>query len=167
MKKKIICIGIISILLLTGLTSIVSAPGNSPPSADKPSGKTKILLKKTVYYTCSATDPEGDEVWLKLFHGANLTTGQRETDWKGPFKSGEKVRILFTWLGTPPGKYYLTVKAKDDKGSSVDTSQHLLVEVVEFKSFNKNTIPLIYNILNRFFEKHTNFLPLLKQVLSL
>jgi hypothetical protein len=147
MNKKITCLVVVSLFLLTGLTLTSSA--NSPPAASTPSGQTIILFRNKVRYTCSATDPDGDKVYLMLYHPKNVTAMQ-QTKWYGPYGSGEEVQITFDWWGHNPDKYYLKLKAKDTSGA-IDESTALEVKV-GFEIDSKNTNPVRDKIQIRFLE---------------
>jgi hypothetical protein len=69
----------------------------------------------------NTTDPEGDDVFYTIIWGDGSNS-----DWLGPFHSGEKVTVTHTWES--PGTYTVRAIAKDIYNAISDWSDPLFVE---------------------------------------
>jgi hypothetical protein len=133
MKRKILCFGIVSMFLLTGLTSL-SVFGmkeeknmescmnslnenNRPP--DKPNISGCIKGKTGTNYTYSVTtkDSDGDQVYYNWSWGDNTFSG-----WLGPYDSGAIVDANHSWDKKRYLGYEIKAQAKDETGAESDWS---------------------------------------------
>lgn len=89
----------------TVLTVTISA-NTAPDKPERPSGTTSGRAGTSYTYTSSATDPDGDQVYL-LFDWADGTN----SGWLGPYNSGDTVSASHIW--SAQGSYAVKVKAKD------------------------------------------------------
>ena len=80
----------------------VNSPPNTPERPDGP-GTGEIGVEYT--FTTSTTDPQANSVYYYL------SWGDSNSDWLGPYTSGETVGFTHTW--TVAGTYNISVKAKD------------------------------------------------------
>ena len=79
---------------------------NDPPDTPRIEGPFLVSVNIEYEYTVWATDPEGEDVFYRIYWGDG-TTG-----WSGPYTSGEEITFSHTW--TDPWKpYIITVSAKD------------------------------------------------------
>lgn len=82
-------------------------PPNSPPDRpDQPSGPTSIKVGEEHTYISSATDPDGDQVYLKFDWGDGDDSG-----WLGPKTSGSTFSAKHSW--SEQDGYDITCIAKD------------------------------------------------------
>jgi len=82
-------------------------PPNSPPyRPDRPSGPTPIKVDEEHTYTSSATDPDGNQVYLKFDWGDGDDSG-----WLGPKTSGSVFSAPHRW--DEQGGYDIRCIAKD------------------------------------------------------
>jgi hypothetical protein len=80
---------------------------NSPPDTpSKPTGPTTGDVGKEYTFTTSTTDPQNDNISYLI------SWGNEESDWIGPYASGETVEFTHIW--NEPGTYNVSVKARDD-----------------------------------------------------
>ena len=89
---------------------------NQPPSSPTITGPSRIIRDQPTEYTFSASDPDGDTVYLWI----DWTGDSPDESWEGPFTSGETVIRTHSWEKV--GDYTLRVKAKDDYGTESDWS---------------------------------------------
>lgn len=83
-------------------------PPNSPPDRpDRPDGPTTITAGEEYTYTSSATDPDGDQVYLKFDWGDG-----DPSEWLGPKTSGSGFSDKHIW--DEQGDYEIRCIAKDD-----------------------------------------------------
>lgn len=123
MKKKIICIGIISIFLLTGLTAVLGVgrgitnintlnPTNQPPTMMESTAIWSIIYNKNGMgagpFTAKAEDPEDDECRLCVYicEKDNTTNNKSEcsdysTDWHT-----KRLTISLNPADCPIGTYF-------------------------------------------------------------
>ncbi len=87
-------------------TIIIEEPLNNPPSTPSLTGPTKVKRGKSYSYTVSATDPDGDDLYYKIYWG-----DYSATDWIGPFSSGEAYTASHSWSNT--GDYTIEAIARD------------------------------------------------------
>lgn len=81
-------------------------PNNPPDKPDRPDGPTSIKVGVEHTYTSSATDPDGDQVYLKFDWGDGDAS-----EWLGPKTSGSTFSDEHSW--DEQGYYDITCIAKD------------------------------------------------------
>lgn len=86
---------------------------NSPPSVPSIDGPSSGEAGESYDYTLVSTDPEEDEVYYYIQWGDG-----EETEWLGPFASGESYLHSHTW--DEEGTYIIRAKAKDIHGHESD-----------------------------------------------
>jgi len=126
---------------------------NDPP--DKPSCPSGPKIGKTgISYSFSsiAYDPNNDNIYY-LFDWDDGTN----SDWKGPFHSGQAANISHVWNNK--GTYQIKVKVKDVHGEESVWSDPLPI------SMPKNKVVSLW--LYTFFETNSYMFPLLRQILEL
>ena len=126
---------------------------NDPP--DKPSCPSGPKIGKTgISYSFSsiAYDPNNDNIYY-LFDWDDGTN----SDWKGPFHSGQAANISHVWNNK--GTYQIKVKVKDVHGEESVWSDPLPI------SMPKNKVVSLW--LYTFFETNSYMFPLLRQLLEL
>jgi hypothetical protein len=69
-------------------------------------GPTSGIVGQPYGYTASTTDPDGDELYYKVYWDDGTTSG-----WIGPYPSGDDAYIENIWEN--PGTYNVKVRAKD------------------------------------------------------
>jgi len=108
MYKKIICMGIVSMFMLTcfAAVSVVADRPNKPTIEGPTSGYTGV----TYEYTFSATDPDGDEIGYYIDWGDDIIDSSSYSE------SGGEVKVSHTW--TKPGDYTLRARAVDYDSTS-------------------------------------------------
>ena len=77
-----------------------------PETPNKPSGPTQGCENEELIFTTSTTDPDEDQVYYKFDWGDGT-----ESDWLGPFNSGETIQASYKW--DEIGDYKIKVKARD------------------------------------------------------
>ncbi|MEF8848372.1 MAG: PKD domain-containing protein, partial [Candidatus Thermoplasmatota archaeon] len=77
-----------------------------PPNKPVINGSDKYLPGQDEEYTFSATDPDNNDVYLKIDWGDG-----EKTEWLGPYNSGEDVQLTHRWNGD--GVFTITAKSKD------------------------------------------------------
>ena len=87
-------------------------------------------------YTFTATDPDGDLIYLWIQWGEVCPT----EEWIGPFESGQSVVLNKTW--NTRGTYTISARAKDNYGMGGDAGflsismplrhKTLLTKIIEF-----------------------------------
>jgi predicted phage tail protein len=102
---------------------------NSPPDTPAmPTGPTLLSLDSTSYvsasYVSSATDPDGDSVYLGI---SSDYGGYPSDNWSRLVGSGDTVITQFEWYNS--GTYKIRVRALDEHGSYSDWSQWLTITV--------------------------------------
>ncbi|MDH7518099.1 MAG: M28 family peptidase [Candidatus Thermoplasmatota archaeon] len=85
---------------------VVTIFGNAPPNKPTIDGPTNGKIGVTYQYNITATDPDGDQVYLFVSWGDNTNTG-----WIGPYSSGEVVIVSHKW--NRKGTYTISAKARD------------------------------------------------------
>jgi hypothetical protein len=70
------------------------------------SGPTGGLPGEELEFKFVTDDPEGDDIWILI----DWDDGTEE-DWRGPYKSGEEVTVIYQWY--EEGTYNITAKSKD------------------------------------------------------
>ena len=135
----------------------VTVVGDPPETPDKPSGPSSGVPGVEYDFTTSTTDPDGEQVFYKWRWGDGT-----ESDWLGPFDSGETAVASYTWGDR--GDYEIQVKAKDECDMESDWSEPLPINIpknkasqrillVQFIEKLKNRFPLLVNLLGEIFSK--------------
>jgi hypothetical protein len=95
---------------------------NSPPlTPSLPQGPAQGLVRTSLVYATSATDPDGDDVQITFDWGdASKSVTQFA-------KSSEKLSASHAWSRT--GTYYVRAKATDSKGGQSSSSAYLKVKI--------------------------------------
>jgi hypothetical protein len=96
---------------------------NPPEQPMMPSGPSIGVEQKSYTYETVSVDPEGGPVYYKWSWGDG-----RGTDWLGPFYSGATATASYMWQDE--GKYEVRVLAKDQYGLVSDSSDALLVHII-------------------------------------
>ena len=151
MRKKIICLNLCILLILPVLSITVTA--NQPPEAPKITGPTYGNVGEEYEYTFSAIDPDGHDVYFWIEWKPSCSG----CDWVGPYESGEKVKMNYTW--TTRGTYTIRATAKDiydDEGPPGE----LEVTMPKFKIYD-------FPLLEWLFEQFPHAFPILKIFLRL
>jgi glutaredoxin len=125
---------------------------NYPPTAPEISGQSTGKTGTNYEYTLASTDPNQDKLYYYVSWGDGTNT-----DWTGPYNSGEQVILNHTWSKT--GTYKISAKAKDEHGASSSYST-LDVTMPRMKT---QTNPLLLKILERLLY----YFPVLKQILRM
>ena len=78
----------------------------NPPEIPTISGPSRGRIWKSYTYSCTTTDPDGDDVyyWIDWGDGTN-------SSWLGPYLSGEEISAKHAWKKR--GIYSIKVKSKD------------------------------------------------------
>ena len=135
-----------------GRINLYRALLNAPYQPDKPSGTTSGKTGNTYTYYSSATDPDGDQVYLWFDWGDYTNSG-----WVGPFNSGASGSASKSW--SADGSYSIKVKAKDVYNHESIWSDPLAVTMPRNKEVNR----LFLN----FLEVHPYLFPILRQLFGL
>jgi len=151
MKLKFIGINFILLLIIPVLSITVVA--NQPPEAPIIIGPTSGAVGKVYEYTFSAIDPDGHEVYFWIEWEATCSGCK----WVGPFKSGEKIIMNYSW--STSGTYIIRATAKDiyDEEGPVGT-----LEVI----MTKNKIHDLF-LFNRFFDRFPNAFKIIRLITGL
>jgi hypothetical protein len=88
---------------------VIQEASNPPAKPTTPSGQASGKIGTSYTYTSSATDPDGDKVYLMFDWGDNTTSG-----WVGPYNSGATGTASHTW--SKQGSFSVKVMAKDTHG---------------------------------------------------
>lgn len=117
---------------------IAPVSDNTPPNTpDKPVGPSSGKINVKYTFTSVSTDNEGEELYYCW------SWGDGETEWVGPYSSGEECSVTHKW--TSEGSYEIKVKVRDSEGAESDWSES--IEVSMPKSRNKINIYEIFYIL--------------------
>jgi len=81
--------------------------GNEAPEAPTITGTTNGEVGVEYDYTFSASDTDGDDVYIYV----EFCAGCQEAQWHGPFPSGYQLTISYSWESQ--GAYTIKAKAKD------------------------------------------------------
>jgi hypothetical protein len=111
---------------------------NEQPEKPTLTGPTTGKANKYYAYTVYSTDADGDDISYQFDWGDNT-----ESEWKGPYKSGQTVEIIKKWKET--GNYQVRVRAKDIKGTPSEWSDPLPVQMPYTYIFEQHG--LFYKIL--------------------
>jgi hypothetical protein len=102
---------------------IISGNFSRPPNKpEKPNGTINGKINTNYTYSTVSVDLEGDKIFYLFDWGDGSNT-----DWIGPFDSGEIVINNHTWL--EKGNFNIRVKAKDENGFQSDWSEPLFVNM--------------------------------------
>jgi hypothetical protein len=126
--------------------------GNDPPHMPVISGPRFLTLNTEYEFSFSATDPDDDDVYIRVYWGDDTYT-----EWEGPYNSGQTVTFKHTWTALPippiPGTI-LTCQAKDINGQYSPEAQY---PVILPRNVN-GPRGIIFTILERLFEQHPIFI---------
>jgi hypothetical protein len=121
---------------------------NNPPNIPSIDGQRRGNTSTEYEYTFSTIDPDGDDVYYYIDWGDNTNT-----DWLGPFKSGEEVKSSHAW--NEDGVYIVKIKSKDLDEAESDWGT---IEINMPRVKNNNRIPELiiwlfekFNFLQPFF----------------
>ncbi len=129
-----------------GDPSLIIASESQPPiKPEKPNGTINGQIKTEYTYSTISFDPENDKIFY-LFEWGDGTN----TDWIGPYESGEKVEANHTWM--EKGNYNLRVKAKDENGVQSDWSDPLPINMPYNEKIN--FIRFFINFFERYFNNN-------------
>lgn len=104
------------------LALFVGCKTNQPPAKPVLSGPTQGVPGKSLAYTISTTDPEGDDVAYLVSWGDG-----RSEDWDEGYLSGDEVRRVHKFVDS--GVYIVKVKARDDKEVESEWSNSITVSI--------------------------------------
>ncbi len=107
---------------------------NPPTKPTIPQGNSKGTVGENYTYSTRSTDIDGDQISYLFNWGDG-----NESDWFGPYKSGEECRASKVW--TSRGNYEIKVKAKDSYGMESSWSDPLPI-----------TMPYLYYPKNQLLE---------------
>lgn len=93
--------------------------GNQPPEKPEINGVQLGEVGEVLDYTFMSTDYEGEDVEYYIDWG-----DESNTDWIGPYKSGEEITISHGW--DAKGDYTIMAKARDEPGGESDWSLFML-----------------------------------------
>jgi len=94
----------------------------APDKPARPSGPTSGKAGTSYTYSSSATDPNGDKVYIMFDWDDGANSG-----WMGPFTSGDTVTASHVW--SAQGTYSIKVKAKDVYGEESMWSEPLSISM--------------------------------------
>ena len=103
------------------MTEITNAPPTTP---NIPSGPTTGKIGVDYTFSSSATDPDADAQLFYLW-----SWGNEESDWMGPYQSGQLVQAIHKW--SVMGDYEVKVKVKDNYGAVSGWSDSIMVHIAE------------------------------------
>ncbi len=110
----------------TGLTVIVSVPGNTPPETPTtPTGPTTRSVGQLGTYSTSAIDPDGDQVQYRFDFDAN--GAHAYSAYTALMPSGQTGSMSYMW--NVSGTYVVKAQAKDSGGFTSNWSSGLTVVV--------------------------------------
>jgi len=95
---------------------------NEPPATPVLSGPTQGIPGKSVTYTFSTTDPEGQDIAYLVSWG-----DQSEEDWDEGYASGEEVTRVHRFADS--GVYYVKVMARDSKEAESKWSDSIALAI--------------------------------------
>lgn len=159
MKGKIIALCVLALVTIPVLsatgTEIEAVDGNS--NAPIITGPTSGIMGKTYEYKVTYTDPQGEDVYYKIFWGDCAIILN-----DGPHKSGEEVIFSHAWCDVcaGPGKFTIRVQASDDN----DQKSNWGTLEVTMRSSRERTIH--NSLLARLFEKLIERFPILEKLLD-
>ena len=110
---------------------IIQEASNPPAKPTTPSGPPSGKTGTSYTYTSSATDPDGDQVYLMFDWGDNTTSG-----WVGPYNSGATGTASHTW--SKQGSFSVKVLAKDTHGKFSVWSDPLPIQMPLTNGYSVN-----------------------------
>ena len=127
---------------------------NQPPTTPKLSGPELGKPQFELNYTVQATDPENQDLFYYIDWGDDTNT-----DWIGPYSSGEEVLVNHTYA--KKGTYTIKAKVKDVINAESNWAT-LQIKIPRIKSFTSSRIILIGKIsyLDKTDEGNFRFLPM-------
>jgi len=136
-------------------TLAIAEESQPPAKPTTPSGPTSGTVGTEYTYTTSTTDPEGDKIYYMFNWGDGTTSG-----WIGPLNSGATASAKKTW--SKKGTYEIKVVAKDQHGVLSDWSDPLSVSLPRIRQTS-----MLFQILEKIFERYPNAFPIIRQLLKL
>jgi len=125
--------------------SDISVLKNAPLKPDTPYGEINGKIGEEYYYNTSTTDVDGNIVYYYWLWGDGSNS-----DWIGPYTSGEEISISHIW--NKRGDYSLKVKAKDEEGFESLWSDPLTISMPRNHQYVKEYLINIiekYNFLSK------------------
>jgi len=135
------------------LVKIKTVENQRPDKPMKPEGSTDGKTGTVYTYTCSATDPDDDQLYYLWTWGDSTYN-----DWQGPYESGEICEMKNIWYRD--GNYEIKVKVKDIHGGESDWSDPLSVSMPKTK-------PYVITSFLQFLQSLMKGVPLLARILQL
>jgi hypothetical protein len=117
-------------------TMVIQEKSNPPAKPTTPSGTASGKAGTSYSYTSSATDPDGDKVYLMFDWGDSTTSG-----WVGPYNSGATGTASHTW--SAQGSFSIKVMAKDTHGKTSVWSDPLPITMPLSNIYSFNNHPLL------------------------
>ena len=114
---------------------------NPPYKPETPKGRLLGKTKMNYSFTTRTIEPDEDTVFYQWNWGDGNVS-----QWHGPYSSGEKANITYTW--SEKGLYDIKVKARDKYGSESDWSDPLYVTMTKSKQQSFSLIEWITNWLS-------------------
>ena len=112
-----------------GMATVIT---NYPPvTPAQPSGIVEGLPGVEYQFSCSTTDPDGDNLYYMFDWGDDTDDG-----WLGPFASGETCTGSHIWNSS--SQYQIRVKARDTQDNESDWSGPLSVDIYTCGDCNKD-----------------------------
>lgn len=158
MNRKITAI---FVLTLVGIPIVATASAyelktESASTIPIITGPTTGTLGKSYEYSITYTDPDGEDVYYKIYWGDCMVIFN-----DGPHKSGETIKRSHAWceICCGPGDFTIRVQATDGNGgqSQLGTLDVTMNKNKDYKSY--------HSFFNNFFESHQNLFPMLRQLL--
>lgn len=118
--------------------------GNAPNKPSRPDGPTSGKTRRSLTYSTTSTDPNGDQIYYWFDWGDGSNSG-----WVGPYDSGEEASESHRW--TAQGDYEIKVKAKDTSDNESPWSDPLTVSLPRSRMPFLNLIQKLFGRLNLFF----------------
>lgn len=106
---------------------------SEPPEKPTINGPSSGNIGETYPYTAITTDPDGEQVYYKFSWGDGT-----ESDWLGPFNSGEGVEESHTWSSR--GTFKIKVKAKDINGEESGWSDPLPISIAKSRNMKSQLV---------------------------
>ena len=134
-------------LIITTLAELseISVLKNAPLKPETPYGELNGKIGEEYYYNTSTTDVDGNIVYYYWLWGDGSNS-----DWIGPYNSGEEISIPHIW--NKRGDYTLKVKAKDEEGFESLWSDPLTISMPRNHQYVKEYLINIiekYNFLSK------------------
>ena len=103
-----------------------------PPDKPTIKGRTKDRFRLWYIYTINSTDPDSDYLHYHIWWGAG------EEDYIGPYPSGEKIKISYSWQWYE-GNYTIGVKAIDETLRESEWA-YLTVQIIPRNRISVNSV---------------------------